>query len=64
MNEDVMRKSYRELNEDEKTQMATVKFQAEALHKTILEIGASRELSLALTNLEQAVMWAVKHITR
>ncbi len=26
-------------------------------------IGASRELSIAKTNVEQAVMWAVKHIT-
>mgnify|MGYP007034034060 CR=1 FL=1 len=28
------------------------------------EIGQSRELSLAITNAEQAVMWAVKHVTR
>ena len=27
------------------------------------EIGRSRELALAVTNAEQAVMWAVKHIT-
>ena len=26
-------------------------------------IGKSRELSLAITNAEQAVMWAVKHVT-
>ena len=28
------------------------------------EIGQSREMSLAKTNAEQAVMWAVKHVTR
>lgn len=26
-------------------------------------VGASRELSLAATKTEEAVMWAVKHIT-
>lgn len=26
-------------------------------------IGKSRELALAITNAEQAVMWAVKHVT-
>jgi hypothetical protein len=27
-------------------------------------IGSSRELALAKTNAEMAVMWAVKHVTR
>lgn len=27
------------------------------------EVGQSREMSLAKTNAEQAVMWAVKHVT-
>ena len=27
------------------------------------EIGQSREMSLAKTNAEQAIMWAVKHVT-
>lgn len=27
-------------------------------------IGQSRELSLAKTKIEEAVMWAVKHVTR
>jgi len=26
--------------------------------------GDSRELSVAITNAEQAVMWAVKHVTK
>jgi hypothetical protein len=26
-------------------------------------VGKSRELALAVTNAEQAVMWAVKHVT-
>ena len=27
------------------------------------KIGSSREMSLAITNAEQAAMWAVKHVT-
>ena len=27
------------------------------------DLGGSRELALAVTNAEQAVMWAVKHVT-
>lgn len=33
---------------------------AEAVEEKIKLIGVSRETSLAMTNLEQAVMWAVK----
>lgn len=28
------------------------------------ELGQSRELSLAKTKMEEAVMWAVKHVTQ
>lgn len=34
-----------------------------ALWELIDSFGASRELSLAKTKLEESVMWAVKHIT-
>ena len=33
---------------------------AEQLETKFKEIGQSREISLAMTNLEQSVMWAVK----
>lgn len=33
---------------------------AEQLERKIKNIGQSREVSLALTNLEQSIMWAVK----
>lgn len=37
---------------------------AGALNTSLCDrIGTSRELSIAKTNVEQAVMWAVKHIT-
>jgi hypothetical protein len=32
-------------------------------HNYIEALGQSRELSLAKTKIEEAVMWAVKHIT-
>jgi hypothetical protein len=34
-----------------------------ALHNTVLEVaGESRERSVALTNLEQSAMWAIKAV--
>ena len=39
-----------------------IKSMAESLEEHIKMIGKSRETSLALTNLELAVMWAVKAI--
>jgi len=43
--------------------MQQVKDMGLALHDFIGGMGASRELSLAKTKVEEAVMWAVKHIT-
>lgn len=60
----VMRHEYRPLNDDEKQQIQTIKDGALALHQFIELIGASRELSLAKTKLEECVMWTVKHVTR
>lgn len=59
----VMRHQYRVLSGSEKSQMKIVKDMGLAMYEAFDEIGQSRELSLAKTNLEQAVMWAVKHIT-
>ena len=69
----LMRHSYRALTEAEKLQMQQVKDQGSAFVALLHEIGASdpqagrqagRELSIAQTKIEEAVMWAVKHITR
>ena len=60
----VMRHVYRVLSDDEKAQMQALKDKGLELHDLIESIGASRELSLAKTKTEEAVMWAVKHITR
>ena len=59
----VMRHEYRVLSDGEKIDMRAVKDAGLQLHTIIEQIGASRELSLAKTKAEEAVMWAVKHIT-
>lgn len=60
----VMRHEYRVLSDDEKALMKDLKDKGLDFVKTCDVIGASRELSLAKTKIEEAVMWAVKHITR
>lgn len=59
-----VRHAYRVLSEDEKQQMVALKDLGQAFIDLCNAIGKSRELSLAVTNAEQAVMWAVKHVTR
>jgi hypothetical protein len=58
-----VRHQYRVLTDAEKAQMVKIKDAGQALIDIINETGKSRELSLALTNAEQSVMWAVKHVT-
>lgn len=58
-----VRHTYRLLTDAKKQLMMDVKDLGAALISKCNEIGRSRELSLAVTNTEQAVMWAVKHVT-
>lgn len=58
-----MRHAYRVLSDEEKAAMQEVKDMGLAFHDRITSLGNSRELSLAKTKVEEAVMWAVKHIT-
>jgi hypothetical protein len=58
-----MRHSYRVLSDAEKKQMSDIKDQGLAFLQLVESIGQSRELSLAKTKIEEAVMWAVKHVT-
>lgn len=60
----VMRHAYRVLSDDEKAQMQAIKDEGLRFHDLVEVIGTSREMSLAKTKIEEAVMWAVKHITR
>lgn len=59
-----VRHTYRVLTNAEKQQMLDLKDIGAAFIAKCQEIGSSRELSLAVTNAEQAVMWAVKHVTK
>ena len=67
-----VRHQYRVLSDDEKAMMVEIKDSGAAfIHLLHIAGGnpgvdkqASRELSIAQTKMEEAVMWAVKHITR
>lgn len=58
-----VRHKYRVLTDKEKAQMVALKDLGAEFISKCDEIGQSREMSLAKTNAEQAVMWAVKHVT-
>lgn len=60
----VMRHEYRVLDDKEKKQMKEIKDFGLSGYAYLEEMGGSRELSIAKTKLEEAVMWAVKHITK
>lgn len=63
----VMRHEYKVLSESEKTQMKWIKDHGLEFHAFMEAMeasdGRSRELSIAKTKIEEAVMWAVKHVT-
>lgn len=66
----VMRHEYRTLTENEKIDMRAVKDSGLDFVRHLDTVAShsqsrsySRELSLAKTKAEEAVMWAVKHIT-
>jgi len=60
----VMRHQYRVLSELEKADMQHIKDKGLEFITILDHLGNTRELSLAKTRVEEAVMWAVKHITR
>lgn len=59
----VMRHEYRVLSDDEKETMKLFKDHGAAYVSLVDTTGQSRELSLAKTKMEEAVIWAVKHVT-
>lgn len=68
----VMRHEYRVLTDDEKRQMQAIKDHGLAFVELLHSVGgtpadsggqASRELAIAQTKIEEAVMWAIKHVT-
>lgn len=58
-----MRHAYRVLTDEEKERMLRIKDMGAEFERYVATLGVSRELSLAKTKIEEAVMWAVKHIT-
>jgi hypothetical protein len=58
-----MRHAYRVLTDEEKVLMGKIKDMGLEFHELIASLGQSREISLAKTKVEEAVMWAVKHLT-
>lgn len=62
----VMRHEYKALSEAEKLQIKRLKDKGLEFWEVIdtLDNFGSRELSLAKTKVEEAVMWATKHLTR
>lgn len=59
-----MRHAYRVLTPEEKGNMQSLKDAGVNFYNLCEQVGNSREMSLAKTKIEEAVMWAVKHITR
>lgn len=60
----VMRHEYRVLTDDEKKAMQEMKDRGLEFWAMLDKLGQSRELSIAKTKIEEAVMWGVKHLTR
>lgn len=69
----IMRHEYRVLSEKEKEFMLELKDRGAGFINSLHSMGGtdpsgdrqgSRELSLAQTKMEEAVMWAVKHLTK
>ncbi len=58
-----MRHQYKVLNDAEKANMAKIKDMGLEMHEFVSSLGSTRETSLAKTKIEEAVMWAVKHVT-
>ena len=59
---EIFRPKYRELKQNEKEQIDRIKSKAADLAAEFYPTD-TREKSIALTKLEEAVMWAVKGIT-
>jgi hypothetical protein len=59
-----MRHEYRVLSDLEKAQMLAIKDCGLQFHEQVNKLGASREIALAKTKIEEAVMWAIKHLTK
>jgi hypothetical protein len=62
--EDIVRQEYRQITPDEQKQIKKIKKDVAELIEYFQSLGSTRELSLAITKLEEAVFWSVKHVTK
>jgi len=61
---DTMRQApQRALHIAETDNIAAIKVAGQDFYGVVESMGNSREISLAKTKIEEAVMWAVKHVT-
>lgn len=62
----IMRQENRALTDEEYIQVRQIKDKGLAFYELLdgLQTGPSRELALAKTKIEEAVMWATKAITK
>lgn len=58
-----VRHQSRVLSDEEKAAIAAIKDKGEELFELIKAQGLSREVDIAMIKTEEAVMWAVKHVT-
>lgn len=58
-----MRHQFRVLTDAEKATMLKIKDMGLAFHDYLSSLGNSRELSIAKTKIEEAVMWSFKSLT-
>ena len=59
----IMRHEYNELDQNKKVTIDVVKDLGLKFWEQLDRLDSSRELSIAKTKVEEAVMWAIKHIT-
>lgn len=59
-----MRGTYRELSDSDKENIKAFKDLGQQFYTHCDAQTPSREMSLAKTKIEEAVMWAVKHVTK
>jgi hypothetical protein len=57
------RPTYRALTPEEKLLHDEIKAAAQILEAMYLRVNAGREIALAMTKLEESVMWAIKALT-
>lgn len=53
---------YQKPSEENVKKIEVLRESYKKLHAELLELGAGREIAIAITNLEQSAQWAIKHL--